>query len=381
MIVDAQGVNILLTTLLAIFYWRRKGFCLKEKEKASRDKNQLLEKRDPFFDFIRGIAILAVIGIHVSFFFNFVESLPLLIKGLNEFFNRFLRFAIGFFLVSSGALLRPPSSGSGWGKFYSTKIKRIFPAYLVATLVGLVLYQGIFPTDFSGFKSLIQALILGSGAPPFYFIPLLFQFYLIYPFLLFFSRSPRGKNFLVGGSLVLSLASHFFFKNWGPFLPFFSFTIFFVAGIIGAPFLRQSTVTEKRSCWRKIKNPLLLLIFLYWLLALNNLSGEIFYNDQYFYSLALFLFFFLIYPRLKMRFPRGVKILTQWGRQSLGLFLWHFIFLNLFFQLFGGEQFFLPYWLGAPLLFILTLITNLLFLYFLRLLQRGKDLFISWAFP
>src|SRR3989344_1342847 len=88
--------------------------------------------RIPFFDFVRGIAILMVIVAHVMYFQMVVSS------GGHETFlvliNNYVRFAIPVFIIASGALLEMPTR-DGLGDFYKRKFFRVVLPYLIVSLI------------------------------------------------------------------------------------------------------------------------------------------------------------------------------------------------------------------------------------------------------
>ena len=82
-------------------------------EIAKKERVYSRKKRYDFFDFLKGTAILAVVLIHIngSFYKDIYSDNIFIIT-----FNNIFRFAIPFFLISSGVLL---SLRDGFYSFYS----------------------------------------------------------------------------------------------------------------------------------------------------------------------------------------------------------------------------------------------------------------------
>ncbi len=142
-------------------------------------------KRVPFFDFAKGIAITAVILIHVAFLLAyFSDDLPLSFLSWNEGINRAMRFAIPVFFISSGALLFLQNFKIETLKgFYLPKIKRLVIPYVAFS------FFATFATSKGSFilsdyiTTALKDLLTGGALVPYWFIPVLFQLYLLYPLL------------------------------------------------------------------------------------------------------------------------------------------------------------------------------------------------------
>jgi surface polysaccharide O-acyltransferase-like enzyme len=96
--------------------------------------------------------------------------------------NQAARFAVPLFILLSGASLGLSGSVHGIERFYKRRLLKIGIPYIFWVTVYF-LYNN--RSDFGAItiKSLLRALILGQAAPHLYFIIVILQLYLLYPFL------------------------------------------------------------------------------------------------------------------------------------------------------------------------------------------------------
>jgi len=287
------------------------------------------QKRLPSIDTLKGIAIIAVIIIHACYFLMLQNNTTFDIIVLSVI-NNIFRFAIPVFLFTSGLLLKPFI----WNRgailyFYGSKIIRIAVPYIIITTI-------LWKVGYSGDMSLPKLLISGQAAIPFYFIPVLFQLYLLYP-LLDYIRNISPKYLLLG-ALIISLVSFVLPNTWYVWgIPLCGqYLIFFVYGMV-----RKNIFTEApSSVWREfiwIYFALQALIII--LLPYLNLSEQVvkslsFYNIQLFFGFAIL---FTLWNYLQKSNPMAKitqNIFTPLGRISLWIFLFHFPIQHIIFMLY-----------------------------------------------
>lgn len=118
----------------------------------------------------------------------------------NLFTSTFTDIVLGLFVLISGFLLASPSKTYVSARqFYTKRLFRIYPLYVLA--VALFYFYGLNDATTS-FKSLIFISMYYEPAPKtLWFITMLILFYLITPFLLKFVRSPV-KFFLITLALL-----------------------------------------------------------------------------------------------------------------------------------------------------------------------------------
>lgn len=278
--------------------------------------------RLPFFDFIKGIAIIAVILIHSIYLF--VEKFPDYDTFWLDTINNLSRFAVGFFFIASGALLT-----AGLTK---KKLIRIFAPYAAFCIV-VGLFQNK-PADL-----IVGSIFRGDLLPQLYFIPVLFQFYLLFPWLAKF----RYKKYFLPVSIIVSYAAYVVpalayiggVYTFGPFLFLFAF------GMAYAEKLKSKKTFDNIDVW-------LLIIPIY--IGLQFMLPGRYFNSRFFYAPALFVVLHDTWHKFEA--VQNAKILGSMGRLSLWIYLIHFSVESFFVNL-------LPYDFGYSVFLYILLITVL----------------------
>ncbi|HVZ11553.1 MAG TPA: acyltransferase [Patescibacteria group bacterium] len=155
-----------------------------------------MNKRDYAVDFIRLVAILAVVVIHTTtYFLDRVTPLT------SEFYvlhaiNQFFRFAVPAFFAISGYLLASHySKGLDIKKFYSRRFGKILIPYFSWSLIYfLVVFPNPIKDLFS--KIFINDLLTGDTSYQLYFIPAIIILYFIFPILINFKNFFLNKWFI-----------------------------------------------------------------------------------------------------------------------------------------------------------------------------------------
>lgn len=132
-------------------------------------------KRIDYFDFLRGIAILMVIGIHsygVRTFDSFGSAVHI---GVRESLN----FAVPLFLAISGYFTgqKEVCSWSAYSKFIKKQIPRVYVPMLVWSLPMLALWIYNDQNIWMSMAKVTLCMTTGS----YYFIALIIQLYLLLP--------------------------------------------------------------------------------------------------------------------------------------------------------------------------------------------------------
>jgi hypothetical protein len=243
--------------------------------------------------------------------------------------NNIFRFAIPVFLFISGLLLNPFI----WNRgailyFYGSKIIRIAIPYIMLSII-------LWKVGYSGDSNLPKLLISGEAAIPFYFIPVLFQLYLLYPLLDYIrNRSPK---YLLIGALIISLISFLIPDTWYIWgIPLCGqYLIFFIYGMV-----RKNIFTEApSSIWRELiwiylgLQALIIILLPYLNLSETIVKSLSFYNVQIFFGFAVI---FTLWNYVHKSSPMSKilqNIFTPLGRISLWIFLFHFPIQQIMFML------------------------------------------------
>lgn len=129
-------------------------------------------QRDSYYDFLRGIAIMMVIGIH-TYTDGFMH--------FNLFLRQFLNCAVPIFLAISGNFIgRKNFENGSYGIFLQKQIPRVYIPMLIWSIPWLLLslHQGELLS-----KSLVRVFVGDMSMSIFYFIILIMQYYILTPFI------------------------------------------------------------------------------------------------------------------------------------------------------------------------------------------------------
>ncbi len=332
-------ILLLLTTLIIVAviprFWSyfiptHQETVLVEGEKKQRvhsDNSQRYE----FYSFIRGIAMVGIILIHVSYFYVYVGDFAIT---FNTVLNNFSRFALPIFFISSGILLTQPRWTKQWlVKFYSDRFFVVVIPYLLVTWFLVVVHE-------RSTSEFIYHALTGTASLPFYFVLVLLQLYVLYPIIF----SLAHKRWFIFLSLLVSIGVYLsgIGRMVGEIYTFLPFLFFFVWGIYMREYFLYS---KKYFVWW----PWILIIFLF--VGLQVVFGvDFFFNGQYFYGIAVLLLFFNLYYTEKI--PAIITSIFSWiGDRSLWVFLLHFPIMEGLFWYFSTYPVFAGQW-GEYILFM-----------------------------
>jgi len=300
---EAFSLILFLLIILLVPAWRKFYFFPNNQGEKELRKGKRIE----YYDFLKGLAIFAVVIIHMAWFYAHLKP----DFEYNYFFvlvNALTRFAIGVFFICSGLLLGPWEEVNGKAKFFSRKVSRIFfPYFLVMLLMGLY-----FKSSILGF---VYMLLNGTALVPYYFVTVLLQLYLVYPLV---SKYRRSKYFL-SISFVISFVSTVVLGGvtiFGAWL-FTNFFFFFAYGM----HMRDFFLGEGKFGRKEMK-------FWFWVLVMYFLFviflPSFYYNARFFYALAVFNILYFYRRKIKKHFISFYEFLIKTGRVSLWIFLIHF---------------------------------------------------------
>lgn len=134
------------------------------------------------FDIIRVTAAFAVIAIHITAGYVTATSLAFAL-------NQLVRFAVPLFIIISGFLLYYQDSRKNifsLSNFYLKRFSRIIWPYLIWTIIyfiiGIIL-SGVYLNWWNALAQIARHLLWGTACYHLYFMVIVFQLYLLYPFL------------------------------------------------------------------------------------------------------------------------------------------------------------------------------------------------------
>lgn len=257
--------------------------------------------REAVFDSAKGIAILAVILIHVGSFLKkdaTAAELPF-VFGINNL----LRFAVPWFLIASGALLDPLLAKQRVPRWYAKRLFAIGIPYLMAT-AAIAIGTGDTISEF------LKNVITGRAAVPYYFIIVIVQCYALYPFL----NAIRHKRFFLPAAFAVTFISFLLPETWHVrgFPLVFQYLFFFCYGMHIRSFALGAKQNMDGKHWR-----IILLISVIVMLFFP----AYYYNVSLFYSVALF--------QLLLRASSPHRFFCFIGERSLWIFLTHLFLVQL----------------------------------------------------
>lgn len=169
-------------------------------EMTTEMTTQVQEKtRFSELDFVRAIAIIAVIVIHVTSITLTKIPTDDITALLSLVLNQLSRFCVPAFLFVSGILAFHSFKKHTYVQVLKGKTNSLLIPYVIWTILGLLFFQ-MYSTNYKG---IIMIFMTGNG--PFYqlyYIPLLFQLFVVLPLMMKFISS---KKFVVILSILTML--------------------------------------------------------------------------------------------------------------------------------------------------------------------------------
>ena len=284
--------------------------------------------RIEYYDFLRGIAIIMVVGIH-----TFVAHPIDTYLGFGSMMARqMLNCAVPVFLALSGLfcgrkILDSKETRIG---FWKKQIPKVYIPALIWSLLCIV--QNAMSDNINGIfiaKQLVWLFVCGSSI--YYFIALIIQYYLLLPIL------QKYKAIMMPLSVVVSLSSivliTYVSQIQGVFLPLIiyagPFTTWFVFFMLGV-YYATSTVKDsvKYSILIGIAGLIFSFVETYWQ-NVNFGEGYGIKFSSYIYSIGVVMF--LLTPKMKTRYKSNklTSLIAYIGSISFGIYLIHCFFIPL----------------------------------------------------
>ncbi|MBF0312624.1 MAG: acyltransferase [Oligoflexia bacterium] len=274
------------------------------------------DARYQFYDFLKGIGMLAVVAIHVTYIYK--NNIVLYNREnsyyhVNNFINNFSRFTIPFFLLISGILLRPFAMQKvAIYDFYKKKLLRLIPPYILCVIA----------IHWDKPISEIWSLgITGKADVPYYFMLVLFQCYFLYPLLLFLKKTPR---FTLNIILIISVVSAIYpyFWNLYEFPLCLKYLFFFAYGAYAREYFINYEKSKNIDFWVWI---FFIIYYLSYILFFSNY----YYNTRFFWGPAAFHLVFYFRDFI-INFKIANRFFSFIGKFSLWIFLIHYQILLMF---------------------------------------------------
>lgn len=152
-------------------------------------------------DVIRAFAIIAVVLIHVSGIMMTGNNISSRTYNAAVVINQIARFSVPAFILISGiGLTLSYKKEQGYFKFLGRRFNKIIPSYILWCLIYIYFTNKNFEIN-----NVVNSLIYGKVFYHFYYIPLIVQFYLVYPFIYRMIGTKRGllASFIITFGIII----------------------------------------------------------------------------------------------------------------------------------------------------------------------------------
>ncbi len=300
-------------------------------------------------NFYKGIAIIAVLCIH------YLSSMPWGTFTINphaDFYimlDQICRLSVPLFLALSGyGLTKKYSTEMTLFEFYTRRLVRLLPNYIFWSITLWLLFMQVPPWYSTASQNhLWQIIILGYADYHLYFIPLIFQLYLLFPLFLFLIK--KYPIATVIGAYAIQLFCLHIFSQWAgrTDLPFeFNDQTQYALFIpwVGYFILGMYMATTNFFTTKIKKLGLLILVMTTLILAIRNAQSAVHGGLDPLYALKFTRYSIVLYASSVILFalsgiqklltlPRPIeKCITTLGVYSLLIYLSHTLFLRLYFR-------------------------------------------------
>lgn len=322
---EAQALELTLITALLVSPLRRIliGVTTQTKDPNAEAKlsSEHTSTRLAHIDVLKGLAILAVLLIHSADRYKAFHLSPIAAEqalSLPNLLISICRFGVPFFLICSGALLSVGNqTDRSLTNFYWRKLKRIGVPYLVCCSIIALYYQ----MDVS---LAVRQAVTGTICVPYYFVVLLIQLYLLYPFLSHFA----ARSWFLPLSLFISVVTAFSAEAGGLGAMLYAprYLYFFAYGMHHSSAIRTGQPGAFKTT-RQVCLAMLLIFFIFYALFPGAYS-----NYRFVYAIALFNLL-LIQLGTICRWSSAWWLLRAIGQRSLWIFLTHYAVVSWVFGL------------------------------------------------
>ncbi|HSX19261.1 MAG TPA: acyltransferase [Candidatus Saccharimonadales bacterium] len=331
------------------------------------------EKRMLELDALKGIAILGVVTIHVVG--SSLFTLPYLSHGFNIalIVDQLSRISVPIFVAASGYTLslKYIDRNVDIGDFFRRRLFRILPWYFFWAFVIYLFFKSTHWVTSLNSDPMWKLLVYGRMDYHLYFVPMIFQLYLLFPFILWLFKRFRLK-FL---ALLFILEAVFYYflsqKAQGLFDPtakisdqqeylFFGTWVFYF--VLGITLRFLPSFSSKKAAFIKVLSLIFLYGGLFWMLTDSfsliykhfdvNVASRSTRIPVLLYTTGFVSAAVIWGDKVKLLSSKVVRIFAQIGRRSYITYLCHSIVLRIYMDHIS------PYSIKNTLfLILLTLIT------------------------
>ena len=336
-------------------------------------------------DYLRGLAILGVVAIHTMGAEYFIDNNFIYILYTN--LDQLSAFSVPFFMFISGLVLTYNYGDIklNYAEFIKRRLFLILIPYIIWSCIYLI-YNLFTIGKNIDLITVIRKLITGNAEFHLYFIVLMMQFYLIFPFILKYIQKFRKYHtsllvliFLFNLFIISAYYYQFDYLSENRMKKIFIFWIFyFVLGMV----IGNNINSNKYY----LSNKLLNFFYILFLISYINLDISYFSNGllekNIFWLRPQILIFATLSIIITYKFINDLKItdnlklpaqlLRNLGQNSFGIYLSHVFFLNILSISFEIMRIDYRTYYYNILLFLAVVIVSLLFVMTISRLSFGR---------
>lgn len=293
-----------------------------------------IKQRILAMDVIRALAIIAVIFIHVTGLMLSYSTFNTKIYMQSLMANQLARFSVPAFIALSGiGLSISYKKDQGYFKFLAHRLYKVVPRYLVWCIIYIYIIKKSLQVNL-----VASDMLYGTAFYHLYFVPLIVEFYLIFPFVhkVIGSKLSLILNFIITMFILIGLHNYVFptglqsffdRKNMLDWIFYFSFGAFIGNNL--------NMFVEKAHKFRRIIFIAFILVvsgFIYEIILNTRMTKNLDYTTTFLrpsvvlYSVLLILFIFSINWKNNL----FMKVVQYISKSSYGIYLSHALVLYYF---------------------------------------------------
>ena len=354
-----------------------------ERHKIAKTERRIKTRNDLFMnkqiELLRGLAILAVVGVHTTMFF--VGTVTTWLTFINLYLDVIFHYAVPLFVAISGYVMAMKYYRDfDFKHFYVRRLGNILPPYLLASLLFYILPNVYIYKTGSTAGEILYKLLTFSTEIHFWFFIIILELYLVYPLLLkiynfWVNRWGLKITLLLFG--LVQIVSSVFLTGTDIFL---KDIFYFVLGL-SLKLYQDAIYGALQKISGKILPGAVFLVSLwasflwykFYIVAREMVYMQIRgFVDMVLYSLIILWFFFLtrgqqVYKNKLSAFVGGVL-----GKYSFGIYLIQMCFIMAGYHVLTGLSISNADVIFYPLLFVSALGLSLLCAYLVHKLPYGE---------
>ncbi len=268
-------------------------------------------KRDSRFDQMRGIAMIGIVCIHIHSYFQFFHAGEKSVITWTLLFSNLSRFSVPVFIFGSALYISKKSN------YWASKFYSIILPYTIASVFGYFIKY----SNYSASEFFIK-LIIGDIFAPYYFVPLLLQFYLLYALLSTLLINDGVLKNILYVSIFLNIVSNlnllnFILPEWYRSISIFNYIGFFALGLNIRNPNRKNFPSQ--LFFKLILSILTFILII--LIVFFSYNGLDLKNHHFIYPIIIIFLLNYLLPKEPKHY--SFKVLAFIGKNSLYIFLLH----------------------------------------------------------